>query len=79
MTGRIFRTVVAIAVVFMAWTVGRVRGQARDEDRYLITIDAPGGTTTLVCEKGCNWTTGEFSCGSARCGYRFNQDGFARR
>ena len=23
--------------------------------------------------------TGEFSCGAARCGYTFNQDGFARR
>jgi hypothetical protein len=79
MTSKILRTAVAIAVVLTAWTVGRLQGQALDADRYLITIDAPSGTTTLACQKGCNWKTGEFSCGAARCGYTFNQDGFARR
>ncbi len=79
MTGKILRTVVVLAVVLAAWSVGLVQGQALDQDRYLITIDAPGGTTTLACAKGCNWKTGEFSCGAARCGYTFNQDGFARR
>jgi hypothetical protein len=88
MRGKILKTLIGIAVILAAWTVGHAQGQAAatnqylipvETDQYLILIDAPGGKTTLTCSKGCNWKTGWFSCGADRCAYGFNQDGSASR
>ena len=74
------RMVLIVAAMLGAWAVGRAQGQqAVAEDQYLVIIDAPGGRTNLRCLKGCNWKENWFECGGARCGYGFNQDGFARR
>ena len=74
------RVAILIVAILAAWAVGRVQGQqALAEDQYLVIIDAPGGKTNLRCVKGCNWKENWFECSAARCGYGFNQDGFARR
>jgi len=79
MKGTILKTLIGIAVILTAWTVGHAQGQAVETDRYLIVVDAPGGKTTLTCLKGCSWKTGEFACGADRCRYGFNQEGSATR
>jgi hypothetical protein len=73
------RTLVGIAIVLAAWAAGHAQGQAKPPDLFLIRIDAPGGETRIICEKGCAERIQAFSCNAARCAYRFNQNGYVER
>jgi len=78
---KVLRAVLLITLMLGAWFIGHVQGQSSVNDAFLITIDAPGGKTTVECAKGCSDRARqqEFACTGARCRYTFNQDGFTRR
>jgi hypothetical protein len=55
----------ALALVSGGWLVGRAQTPAPD---FTLSLDAPGGETTVTCTKGCELQGGR-DFGNERAGY----------
>jgi hypothetical protein len=79
----VIQCVVALALVLGGWVMGRAQPVAPD---FTLSVDAPGGETTVTCTKGCVLQGGRdygneragyivtysYKCGGGRCGATVN-------
>ena len=74
------RLMFVLALIALGWFAAKAQGGPTSPD-FEIRVDAPGGSTTVTCVRGCNlaWVergvnpnaipqqTFEYSCTAARC------------
>ena len=50
----VWKSCFVIALVAMAWSIGRAQGAVAD---FESSVDAPAGTVVMTCHRGCDWMT----------------------